>query len=299
MNERQVRVGVCEKRPPGARRLASILSSIDAVQIVGQAADGAQALTMIETMRPDLVLLDVGTPGMDALRIVERVTGSRAALKAPLFALLADSRRLAARAFDSGAMDFIQKPVRLSRLEKTFDRARERLSWRESERSLRELLGRTPSVRAERLCEEHVWVARRGETLRVDLDQLDRISADGPHVRLHLGDDSFLHREGIGSVAARLDPRRFARVHRSHAIRLDQVIGIGRTASGGVELSLHGGGRVPLGRKYSILVRRRLAIQGLEMGSVADAPATATLYGHPAVEKNKRVANLTRHGEQP
>ena len=259
----QVRVVICDDEPLANQRLASLLSRISDVEIVGTASDGREVLSLIETERPDLVLLDIEMPGMDGFDVVEQLPKlGDSDSDAPLIGFVTAFRRFAPQAFDSGAIDFLPKPVRLSRLEKTFERARQALAGREAERRLIELQGMLEGLRDKPnpYRDAHVWVPRRGEIVRIDLEQVDRVAAEGAYVRLHVDTSSFLHREPISSVETRLDPARFVRVHRSHLVRVDQVLSIRRTIHGGGELVLRTGERIPLGRKYTREARQRLTV---------------------------------------
>lgn len=251
-----VRVLVCDDEPLAVSRVTSLLGRIANVELVGTAADGEEALERLATIQPDLLLLDIEMPGLDGFDVIERLQSpDRAPGTAPLVAFFTAYRRFAPEAFDSGAIDFLSKPVRLRRLERTIERAREAVEGREAVRRLRDLQGRLEHLREGRA---HVWISRRGEVIRVDLDHVDRVAAEGAYVRLHVDHDSFLHREPISSIEAKLDPSRFVRVHRSHIVHTGGVTSIRRTLHGGSELTLRSGERVPLGRRYAKEARRRL-----------------------------------------
>ena len=260
-----LRVVICDDEELANDRLASLLGRIGEVEIVGTASNGGEALALVEETRPDLVLLDIEMPDMDGFDVVEQLGRLLTpGWDAPLVAFVTAFRRFAPEAFDSGAIDFLSKPVRLARLEKTIDRARRAQAGREAGRRLIDLQGMLDALRDNRdpYREAHVWVPRRGEVVRVDLDQIDRIAAEGAYVRLHVESNSFLHREAIGTIEAKLDPVRFVRVHRSHLVRIDHVASIKRTIHGGGELLLRSGERIPLGRKYARTARQRLTDTG-------------------------------------
>ena len=256
-----LRLYVCDDEPLAIERLVSLLSRIENVVVVGTASDGDSALASIRDVQPDLVLLDIEMPEGDGFDVVENLArDTKLAGEPPLIAFVTAFRKFAPQAFDTGAIDFLCKPVRLGRLEATVDRARQAISRREAERRLAELEAMLGSLREaqDQTRDAHVWVSRRGEGIRVNLDQIEWISAEGAYVRLHINSDSYLHREAIGSIEARLDTTRFIRAHRSHIVRTDHVASIRRTLHGASELLLRDGERVPLGRKYARAARARL-----------------------------------------
>jgi DNA-binding LytR/AlgR family response regulator len=256
-----IRVLVCDDEPLAVRRLSSMLSRLPEVEIAATASNGREALDLLPHLDFDLALLDIEMPEIDGFDVVEAMTsGALMRQDVPLIAFVTAFRRFAPKAFDSGAIDFLPKPVRLARLEQTLARAREAMAGRQARRRLIDLQGKLDELRDNRdpYREAHIWVPRRGENMRVDLDQVDRVVAEGPYVRLHVESNSFLHRQPISLIESKLDPARFLRVHRSHLVRIDYITAIRRTVHGGAELVLRDGERVPVGRKYSRAVRRRV-----------------------------------------
>ena len=87
--------------------LAEMLAE-EGYDVVGQAADGAQAVALAEELRPDLVILDVKMPVLDGIAAAQRIAGARIA---PVVMLTAFSQReLVERARDAGAMAYLVKP---------------------------------------------------------------------------------------------------------------------------------------------------------------------------------------------
>jgi DNA-binding LytR/AlgR family response regulator len=259
-----LRVLVCDDEPIAVSRLSELLARFEDVDVVATASNGDEALSAIRTSTPDLIFLDIEMPGRDGFDVVgelSRIDPGRA----PLVTFVTAFRHFAPEAFDSGAVDFLSKPVRMSRLERSLDRARRLVASRNAEKRL---LAAERTVDALRRAQDgrgkpHVWVHRRGEVVRVDLDNVDRVSAEGPYVRLHLRSGTHLHRESISSIEARLSTMGHLRVHRSHLVALAHVAGIRRTLHGASELILQNGDRIPVGRSHAREVRRRLLDKGI------------------------------------
>lgn len=254
-----LKVLVCDDEPIAIGRMTALLRHFPDVEIVGTAIDGAEALLACRSARPDLILLDIEMPGLDGFEVVRQVIDLHGD-QAPLITVVTAFRRFAPDAYDTGAVDFLSKPVRLSRLEQSVARARRMVAARQAEKTLEQLEEKVASLKAghEEEQKPHVWVHRRGEVVRVDLEDVDRVSAEGPYVRLHLKDRSYLHREAIASMEERLGRIGHVRVHRSHLVRIAHVSGIRRTPHGGSELILRDGGLVPVGRSYAKEVRRHV-----------------------------------------
>lgn len=254
-----LRILVCDDEPLALRRLSGLLSRVPDCEVVGAFEDPQRLMATLDETRPDLLLLDVDMPEMDGFDVIETISRREGEFReAPLFAFVTGSDRHAPAAFDNEALDFLLKPVRLGRLEDTVGRARRALSARDAERRLASLETASGHPGQARVGEGHVWVTRRGETIRIDLDLVDRIAAEGAYVRLHLGERSFLHRESMGGIERRVEPGAFLRVHRSHLVRIADVTSLRRTAHGGSEVALRDGFRAPVGRTYAKLVRQRV-----------------------------------------
>ena len=116
-----LRVLVCDDEPLAVRRLVSMLSQMVDVDVVATAASGREAIDAVSAAAPDLLLLDIEMPSLDGFDVVERVV-KLCPQDPPLVAFVTAYRKFAPEAFESGAIDFLPKPVRLARLEATIAR---------------------------------------------------------------------------------------------------------------------------------------------------------------------------------
>src|SRR2546428_11076507 len=123
----KLRVVIADDERPARSFLASVLRTFNDVEIVGEAANGMEAVHLIESRHPDLALLDLQMPEVDGLGVVRLLKKNRT----PLVAFVTAYDQYAVRAFDVNAVDYILKPVEAGRLRQTIDRARERLERRD------------------------------------------------------------------------------------------------------------------------------------------------------------------------
>jgi DNA-binding LytR/AlgR family response regulator len=249
-----MKVAVCDDEMLAVERLTRMLQRIDDVTIVGTAQNGREALGLIGETRPDAIFLDIEMPALDGFDVVEALASAQAIGPPPLIVFVTAYPQFAAHAFDTGAIDFLIKPVRSTRLETAVARVRDVLEKREAARRLSELASQLDALRAESRAlsspANEIWVHRRAERVRVDLDTIELVQAEGEYVRLFVGDQSYLHRASVGSIVAQLDPARFMRVHRSYVVRLDLIAKIRRKMAGSYILALSDGREIPLGRHY-------------------------------------------------
>lgn len=254
-----IRAVIADDEPLARDRLAGLIAEIADVELVAAAASGAEAIELIDKHRPDLVMLDVEMPKVDGFDVVETMArhSSEGDGQPPLVCFVTAYPQFAANAFDCGALDFLCKPVRLSRLEETVRRAGRALAERDAFARLEELSGQLDRLREARTtspAEASLWVQQRGQMTRVPFDSLDWVEAEGEYVRLHSRDQSYLMRGSISALAERLADHGFIRIHRS-AIVNEARIDVVKSGRAGVSVLLSNGLALPVGRKFRAPVR--------------------------------------------
>lgn len=257
---------IIDDEPLSVTRISVLLRRFNDVQVVGSATEPTDAIDKLRQQLVDVIFVDIEMPGMDGFDVIQAV--ARLCSPLPLIVFVTAYPKFAADAFDSGVIDFVTKPVRFDRLSSCVARVREALENRIARDRLKELLDQLEQLRSQRVGHQdrehrYLWVQRRGEAIRVDLDRLDRVSAEGEYVRLFVGGRDYLHRGSVTALAAMLDQARYVRVHRSHIVRIDGVVSVHRRATGSYSLMLDSGLMLPVGRRYRHVIR-----------SFSQAPAT-------------------------
>ena len=232
-----LRTLVVDDEPLAIERMAVICAQLPAICIVGTASDGAAALSLIEALNPDLLLLDMTMPELDGLTVARALAG-RDNSPAVVFVTAHDS--FAVEAFDLDAVDYVLKPVTPDRLERAIARATARRGERQSSGT---------SWLSE------FWVPYRSELLRVAASSVERIDAERDYVRLHVGlaeggSRSYLLLQTVSGLEARLDPDEFIRLHRSTILRRDRITGLRHDGLGVWSAELADGSSVRIGRTY-------------------------------------------------
>ncbi|MBX3565529.1 MAG: response regulator transcription factor [Sphingomonas sp.] len=255
-----IRLLLCDDEPLAIQRLGEMLGRFADVEIIGIANDGRDAIERIIELKPDAVLLDIEMPYLDGFDVIEEV--ARRGEACPLVVFATAFPRFATMAFETGAIDFLTKPVRLARLETTIQRIRAALDDRSARSRLEELsrqleaLRRTGSPATD---DPHIWIQRRGETVRVSLQRIDWIRAEAEYVRIVVGQASYLHREPLSEFMTRLDEKDFLRVHRSLIVNRHRVVAVRRNPTGSYRLMTEDGTDLPVGRSYRKAVRALVA----------------------------------------
>lgn len=251
-DDARLRVAIVDDEHLARGELRHQVGRHSALVLVGEAADGPSAVELLERERPDLVLLDVQMPGMDGFEVLEALP--EATRPAVVFVTAHD--RFALRAFEAQAADYLLKPYDDDRFDTALARASAQI--RVASDSLERLLRQVARERSGDRRPRRI-AARDGTSFRlVDLDHVDRCEAARNYVLLFVDGQEFLARTTIADLVGRLDPERFLRVHRSHAVRTDAVERIDRAAAGDVVLHLVDGSSVPVGRSHRADVLARL-----------------------------------------
>lgn len=255
-----LRAAICDDEPLALDRLKSLLERSGGVELVGAYASGSALLAAVAEDRPDLILVDIDMPRMDGFDVVEALSRMDwlPGTYPPLVIFITAYPRFAVAAFDSGALDFINKPVRLTRLEQGLSRARGALEQLEACERLFELqtqLEELKRVYGENRPADHIWVRRSGESIRVPILSIRWIQSEGEYVRLHCASETHLERGSLTDLEAQLKPFGFVRIHRSTLVNSRQVDRIETGQWGRTFVRLQCGEQRPIGRKYRGVVQ--------------------------------------------
>ena len=256
----KIRVLVADDEGPARQRLLDLLRNQPRVSAVIEADAGAAAVRAIEEQKPDLVFLDVQMPEMDGLSVMEAVGAD--AMPLTVFVTAYDEH--AVRAFEANALDYLLKPFSDERFEATMARVRTRFDERSMDEFYRGLARLMQGVElpAGKSFLDRLVVKAGGATRFLRVTDIDWIEAAGTYVNLHLspqaGGKEILYRAALSDLAARLDPARFLRVHRSTVVNLDSILQLEPVSHGEFDVVLKGGARVRISRSYRTLLEQRL-----------------------------------------
>jgi two-component system LytT family response regulator len=258
-----VRTLIVDDERMARKRLRTLLAADADVDIVGECANGRDAVAAIQERDPDLVFLDIQMPELDGFAVVQAV----GVAEMPVTVFVTAFDQYALKAFEAHALDYLTKPFDRERFQTSLGRAKQQVRLRDAAR--RETPVATTTRRhatgselAERLVAllaglerqqhyaERLMVKSAGRVVFLRVDEIDWIDAAGSYVRLHVGRDAHLLHEGIAALMGRLDPRRFARVHRSTIVNLDRVKEIQPWFHGDAVAILRDGTRLQVSRTY-------------------------------------------------
>jgi two-component system LytT family response regulator len=251
------RVLVVDDEPLARKALRVRLEAAADVTIVGEAADGGTAVEAIRHHRPDLVYLDIQMPGGDGFEVLEKVAGTH--LPMVVFVTAHDAHVL--RAFDVHALDYLLKPFSEARFRQSLQRARvelERDAAYPERARLASLLEDLARVRGEGASgpayPRRLAVREADRIVLLKAGEIDAVEAAGNYVTLVARGRKYLLRQTLAELERQLDPRSFARIHRSTIVNVERVVELRTDPHGDGDVILEGGAAY----RYSRVHRERL-----------------------------------------
>jgi len=205
-----IRTLIVDDEPLARRAVRTPLVAHGGFEVVGEAGHGAEAVTAIRTLRPDLVFLDVQMPEMDGFTVIDTV-GAEAM---PLTVFVTAFDAYAVRAFEAEAIDYLLKPFDDQRFARVIERIVRQVGAGGRQGGAGSMVG----VQARLVIRGH------GAARLIRIDEIDWIAAAGDYAEVHAGGRTLLLHESMASLESRLPVAEFARIHRSAIVRLDRLV---------------------------------------------------------------------------
>lgn len=247
-----MRVAIVDDEPLARLAVKARLARRADVEVIAEWSDGEAAASGIAALRPDLAFLDVEMPGRTGLEVLAALPPR----ERPMTILLTAYDCFALRAFDLAALDYLLKPVDDERLDEAVERALAALPWRRRDAG-------SPAPTPTPVQWTRSFSVRVGtRTVLVPALDVERIEADGDYATLHAGGKTWLVRERLHTLATRLDPQQFQRVHRSAIVRLDMVAELRALTNRDALLRLRDGSLLRASRTYMPALTEALARHG-------------------------------------
>jgi two-component system LytT family response regulator len=204
-----MRAMIVDDEPLARDGLRLLLADYDDIQLVGEAGNGRDALSLVHALQPDLMFVDVQMPGMSGLELASALPDERT----PTVVFVTAYDEFALRAFDVRALDYVLKPIDEQRFSEAVRRAR--VQHQLGSRRLRGLTETPP--RPLKL------TIRDGDAIVfVPFDDIEWVEAADYYVEIHAGERTYLMRETMQRLQTLLDDR-FVRIHRSRLVNRDSV----------------------------------------------------------------------------
>jgi two-component system LytT family response regulator len=212
----KIRAVIVDDEELACQVIRELLAPHPEIEVVGECANGFEAVKIVTETKPDLIFLDIQMPKLDGFEVLELIgTGN-----AIIFVTAYDS--YAIRAFEVHAVDYLLKPFGAERFEAALERAKERLDSKSPSAAVPAAeLAATARPPAQYL--ERIPVRDGAQVFIIPVSKLDFAEAQDDYVALSTEGKKHLKQQPISSLEAALDPSRFLRIHRSYIVNLERV----------------------------------------------------------------------------
>jgi two-component system LytT family response regulator len=242
-----LRALIVDDEPPARARLRTLLEAERDVAIVGECASGPEAIEAIERDLPHLVFLDVQMPVMDGFEVLRSLDVQR--LPAIIFVTAYDD--YAVRAFEIHALDYLLKPFSRDRFREALARARAQLARDGVPAVDPRVLALLDALGKAAPLPKRLLVKSEGRLVFVKVADIDWVEAAANYVRLHVRGESYLLRESMKNMEAKLPPDTFLRIHRSAIVNIDRIRELQPWFHGEYVAILHDGTKLTVSRAYA------------------------------------------------
>ena len=198
--------------------------------ICGEAANGIDALKLIETGQPDIAFLDIKMPGLSGIEIAQKISATCRVVFITAF------DQYAIEAFENEAVDYILKPVTDERLAKTIKRLKKQISdvsipQSDFSRNMDRLLAVLQNGQHSGYLK---WIrVRQGDKLRlISVDEVCYFKSEEKYTLVETAERESLIKKSIQQLCEALDPGLFWRIHRSTIINVSRIAVVTRSFGG-------------------------------------------------------------------
>lgn len=216
---REIRTLIVDDEPLARSRLRQLLSADAEINLVGECADAFEAVEAIRKWSPDLIFLDIQMPEKDGFAVIDKVGMDNM----PHTVFVTAYEEHALRAFEVSALDYLLKPYSEERFFRTLGRAKDLISGEQGTQIRSRIINAVEQLKQRSDYLERVLIKMPGRVFFLSLDKVHWIKSEGNYLRLNVGEASYLIRDTVSRFQARIDPKRFLRIHRSTIVNVEMV----------------------------------------------------------------------------
>lgn len=260
---RKIRAIVVDDESLARDALLVMLGNDSEMEVVAQCRNGKEAVRAINEHSPDVIFLDIQMPEMDGFQVVEQIGAN----EMPVTVFVTAFDKYALRAFEAHALDYLLKPFDHDRFDTALQRAKALVRQRKLGEIGENLFALMQDVRskndeslvadsqktqsaAQKEPIDRVVIKSSGRIYFLKTEDIDWVEGAGDYLSLHSGSQSHLIREKMNDFHAKLDSRKFIRIHRSTIVNIERIKDIQPLFKGEYVITLTSGKRLKSSRGY-------------------------------------------------
>lgn len=245
----RIRTIIVDDEPAARRGVRLLLERDPGVEIVGEAGSGNEAVDLITRLQPALAFLDVQMPECDGFEVLARIGPALS----PVVVFVTAYDEHALKAFEVHAVDYLLKPYDDARFTSALERGKQAVRQRlaaSADVRLHQLLEYLQATRPPAESSDRILVKSSGEIFFLKAEEIDWVEAEGDYMKFHVAGKTHLMRETMARLEARLDPKKFIRIHRSTIVNIDRMRKLSPSFAGEYAVVLQDGTKLKLSRGY-------------------------------------------------
>ncbi len=246
----KLRTLIVDDEPLARVGLKHLVRDLKCIEIIAEAANGFEALELIDSLKPDLLFLDIQMPGINGFEVLQQIS------HLPLVIFTTAYDQYALKAFETLAIDYLLKPIRLERLQMAIEKVNSidrRLS------KLEPILNPIRHPELSSVSYLRRFVSKQGTKWHItEEDKVILFYAEEKHSYLRTEKANYIINYTLQNLEGKLDPNKFLRVHRSAIVALKQVQKIKSMGSGRLQVILSDGSTQDVSRSYSQELKKKL-----------------------------------------
>lgn len=235
---------IADDEPLARRTLREYLRCLGWVGMIHEAPDGKTATMLANSLRPELVFLDIVMPGATGMEVLEQLDYE------PKVIFTTAYDQYAVTAFELGALDYLLKPFGRERLERVLQRAQGALSG-----SGAQLLSRARESLGQPRALSRIFVRDGNRIVPIPLATIERAQGADDYVTICSTTKEYLISVRLSDLEAHLRDANFLRIHRSHLINLEHVVSIEPYDTARLQVVMRSGMRIVATRAASRQLR--------------------------------------------
>lgn len=222
--------------------LTRLLEKFPEIEIVGEASNGEEAIEKIEELNPELVFLDIQMPGMNGFEVLEHLH------IVPNIIFVTAYDEYALKAFEVNALDYVLKPIELTRLEKAIEKVK--AEKEEAENQSDEKLN----------YDSQIFIKDGEKCWFVKMDKVRMFESEGNYVRLYFEDNKPMILKSLNNLEKRLSDKEFFRISRKYIINLTWIEKVEAWFNGGLRVTLKSGEKLEISRRQTSRFKELMSI---------------------------------------
>ncbi|OEK00831.1 hypothetical protein BFP97_04595 [Roseivirga sp. 4D4] len=246
----KISVLIADDEPVARQVISHFLQKEDDFEVVAECGDGLDTIEKIESLKPQLVFLDIEMPEISGIELISQLNAPL-----PTIVFVTAYNKYAVQAFEENALDYILKPFDEERFSKALIRIRDKFKARINSEAnkLDDLLSVFEEIligKGDSKYLKKVGCKHRGVIKFVPVEEVIWVESEGAFCKLHLSKGMQITNLSIKQLEGLLDPTTHLRIHKSHMVNVDQIDSIEPYFHGEYMINLKAGKTLKLSRGY-------------------------------------------------